>query len=238
MLRGINRQQIFFDNEDYQYFIHLLNKYKSISGYHLFAYCLMGNHIHLLIQTDLEPLDMIFRRIGSSFVYWYNTKYERVGHLFQDRFRSEPVDTEQYFFTVLRYILRNPIKAGFCTSPERYPYSSGAEYILGADRISDKEFPLKLMDADLLRDFLLQPNEDCCLDIDANNKPKCTDSKAKSLILLEFGSISPEITRTGNRQNLNKSIQNLIHSGISIRQLSRLTGLSKKIIEEGIKKRN
>ena len=129
ILRGMNRQQIFYDEEDYAYFIHLLDRFQDISHYELYAYCLMGNHIHLLLKTGEEPLDRVFRRIGASFVYWYNLKYQRVGHLFQDRFRSEPVEDDQYFLTVLRYVFRNPVKAGLCTKPEEYPYSNIREYI-------------------------------------------------------------------------------------------------------------
>ena len=112
ILRGINRQQIFYDEEDYDYFIRLLNRFQKVSQYEVYAYCLMGNHIHLLIKVHQESLGTIFQRIGASFVYWYNLKYQRVGHLFQDRFKSEPVENERYFLTVMRYIFRNPVKAG------------------------------------------------------------------------------------------------------------------------------
>ena len=112
MLRGINRQQIFEDPEDYDKFIDVLKACKEVSGFEIYAYCLMGNHIHLLIKPDKEPLELIFKRIGSRYVYWYNWKYNRTGHLFQDRFKSEPVDSDEYFLTVLRYIHCNPVKSG------------------------------------------------------------------------------------------------------------------------------
>ena len=94
MLRGINRQDIFEDEEDFLRFLAVLKECKEISGYELYAYCLMANHIHLLIRTGKEPLDLIFKRLGSRFVYWYNLKYRRTGHLFQDRYRSEPVEDD------------------------------------------------------------------------------------------------------------------------------------------------
>ena len=74
MLRGINRQQIFFDKEDYHAFESILRHYKSICDYRLYAYCIMGNHIHLLIQTGEIPLEKIFKHIGSTVLYWYNCK--------------------------------------------------------------------------------------------------------------------------------------------------------------------
>ncbi len=90
ILRGINRQTIFEDDEDRKRFLYTINKYKAISSYSIYAYCIMGNHIHILIKTGIEPLYQIMRRLAGSYVYWYNNKYERVGYLFQDRFISEP----------------------------------------------------------------------------------------------------------------------------------------------------
>lgn len=110
MLRGINKQQIFEDDEDCQKYLQILKECKAVSEFKLFAYCLMGNHIHLLIQLGKEPIDLIFKRIGSRYVYWYNLKYRRTGHLFQDRYKSEPVEADSYFLTVVRYIHQNPPK--------------------------------------------------------------------------------------------------------------------------------
>ena len=78
----------------------------------LLAYCLMGNQIHLLLKEGKESLEQVFKRIGGRFVYWYNVKYQRVGHLFQDSFKSERVDDEAYLLAVIRYIHQNPVKAG------------------------------------------------------------------------------------------------------------------------------
>ncbi|MCJ7806540.1 MAG: transposase, partial [Clostridia bacterium] len=103
MLRGINRQNIFKDREDRQQFITTLVKYKKVSGYEIYGYCLMTNHMHLLIKEGGESIDRILKRIGASYVYWYNKKYARCGHLFQDRFKSEPVEDDQYLLVVLRY---------------------------------------------------------------------------------------------------------------------------------------
>jgi len=70
--RGINEQRIFEDEEDYLVFLEKIRKYKKISGYKVFAYCLMSNHIHLLMKEENESLSMAFRRIGASYFYWYN----------------------------------------------------------------------------------------------------------------------------------------------------------------------
>ena len=230
MLRGINRQQIFYDEEDNRYFISLLSKYKKICEYQLYAYCLMGNHVHLLINAGEEAPGTIFRRICTAFVSWYNFKYERVGHLFQDRYKSEPVEDDTYFLTVLRYILRNPVKAGMCKEVESYAYSSAGEYFSDILGITDTEFAKSLIGTDKLKKFISENCDDNCLDIQPPSH-RITDSAAQKLIIEVLGTISPEAGKAKDRRELNASIVSLLDDGISIRQLSRLTGLSKKLIE-------
>ena len=103
MLRGINAQKIFEDNEDYERIIQTIAKYKEVCGYEIHAYCLMRNHIHVLLKEGKEDLGIVFKRIGASYGNWYNHKYRRNGHLFQDRYKSEVVENDIYFLTVLRY---------------------------------------------------------------------------------------------------------------------------------------
>ena len=236
MMRGVNRQQIFLEDEDYHSYIQLLSHYKSIYHYKIYAYCLMGNHIHLLIGSGSKPLDTIFKSIGSAFVYWYNTKYDRTGHLFQDRFKSEPVNTKQYFLTVLRYILQNPVKAGICTLPQFYKYSSAKAYLSSYKGLTDTELAMHLLDKSSLRLFLLEKNDDSCLELNEAPKRGMIDSAAAELIIEEFGSLSPLKNEHFDKNRLDLSIKILIRAGISIRQLSRLTGISKKKIERALKR--
>ena len=230
MMRGVNQQQIFFDDSDYRFFMKMLDRYKSICGYQLHAFCLMGNHVHLLMQAGEEPPGCMIKRIGCAFVYWYNAKYERAGHLFQDRYRSEVVNSERYYLTVLRYILRNPVNAGICLSPEEYAYSSAREYLCSEKGITDTGYVGSLMDEKEFRRFVFEENDDKCLDVHTSMKKRCTDLRAKELIYSEFGTYSPLVGKAGERQQLNKSIATLLNEGISMRQLSRLTGISRKII--------
>ena len=80
----------------------------------------MGNHVHLLIKVSSETLDQIMKRIFSSYVYYYNHKYGRIGHLFQEQFKSQPVGDWDYFLTLLRYIHQNPLKPHLVTSLREY----------------------------------------------------------------------------------------------------------------------
>lgn len=235
ILRGINRQQIFYDNEDYERFISTLSFYKRISGFELYCYCLMGNHVHLLIRDTGEPLAIIFRRIGASFVLWYNQKYDRIGHLFQDRFKSEAVDDRQYFFTVLRYILQNPVKAGICSCPDEYKYSSISEYMSDSAGITDISYALKMVDKEKLRVFLKQENDDICMESGSNSR-RLPDDEALDLVKEVFGRVYINAEAV-NRYELEEMIRRVIYTGVSIRQLSRISGLSKHLIENSMKGR-
>ncbi len=230
MLRGINRQNIFEDAEDRAKFLQTLNHYKTISEYKLFAYCLMSNHIHLLIKVEKENLELVLKRIAGSYVYWYNWKYKRSGHLFQDRFKSEPVDDDDYFLTVLRYIHQNPVKAGLCKNIADYQYSSYSEYLKESNLV-DTDFCLDIISQEQFVEFNNEYNDDACLDLEENNF-RLTDEEAKNIIrkiskcknAAEFQSL--DLTKR------DKYLKICRDRGISIRQLSRLTGISFNIVRK------
>ena len=147
MIRGINKQTIFEDDEDKEKFIQTLSHYKNECGYDLYAYCLMNNHVYLLIKTKKQPLEIIIKRIWASYVYWYNTKFGRIGHLFQDRFKSEPVEDDAYFLSVLRYIHQNLLKAGLISEISEFKWSSYSDYVTDTN-ICDTAFTLSLLNTE------------------------------------------------------------------------------------------
>lgn len=231
MLRGINRQQIFEDEEDREHFLETIANYKDICGYTIYAYCLMGNHIHLLLKEGKEDLTLIFKRIAGSYVYWYNWKYHRCGHLFQDRYKSEPVEDDSYFLTVLRYIHQNPVKARICKKAEEYPFSSMKEY-LTYPVLTETDFVFSMISKDQFIDYHKEENVDSCLEMDEYFR--YTDAEAKAMIAK-----IAKCKTAGEFQLLDKATRNAyIHKlhgkGLSIRQISRLTGISKKIVELNI----
>ena len=234
MLRGINRQQIFYDDEDYGCFLSKLKVYKEISHYQIYAYCLMGNHVHILIKVADEPLETIFRRVSTAYVYWYNLKYQRTGHLFHDRYRSEAVEDDKYFLTVLRYILRNPVKAGMCSSPSEYEYSSFREYAGQKQGITDIDFAVQMTGREELLSFINQENEDQCLELSEKTKAGVTDSKALELIRNALGN-DYHYDAVIREQDCMQLIASIIADGVSIRQLSRLSGIPKSRIERALK---
>ena len=229
MLRGINKQQIFLDDEDYEKFLWVLKDVKEISEYKLLAYCLMGNHVHILIKCEKEPLEQIFRRIGSKFVYWYNVKYQRVGHLFQDRFKSEPVNDEAYLFTVIRYIHQNPIRANLCDEIISYRYSSYREYC-NDEWIIDKDYILKMMPIEEFVAYNNLSNEDKCLEIDDKVIKKLTDEQASAIINQYSGCRTPEEFQQLRTSEQGELFEKFKAEGLSLRQISRLTGVNLSVV--------
>jgi putative transposase len=233
VLRGINKQRIFEDNQDYRKFLETIktNKYKS--GYIIYAYCLMNNHIHLLIKEGTEFLGNTFRRIGASFVYWYNWKYNRCGHLFQDRYKSEPIETDSYFLTVLRYIHQNPTKAGMVKEIEQYPWSSYQEYKTKPE-ICDTTFALKMFSEDyqkalkLWEKFNHTENNEQCLEYDDGTR--LNDLEATEMIQRITGVKIPAEIQGYEKQKRNRVIKKLKDQGLPIRQIARLTGISYGLI--------
>ena len=231
MLRGINKQQIFEDSEDCEKFLQILNDCKAVSEYKLFAYCLMGNHIHILIQEDTESIEQVMKRISTRFVYWYNIKYQRIGHLFQDRFKSEPVEDDAYFMTVIRYIHQNPLKAGLCKNICDYKYSSYNDFFKDCDLI-DKDFVFDIIPIEMFEEFNSQNANDECLEIE--NKPiiRVTDEQAQKIIfkysrcksVAEFQKLKIALKE--------RYIKKIHENGVSIRQIARLCGESKGSVEK------
>lgn len=234
MIRGINRQTIFEDEEDKRRFLDTLRKYRENNHFELYGYCLMDNHVHLLLKEKEDSLSMLMKRISSSYVYWYNRKYRRCGHLFQERFNSENVDNDSYFRTVLRYIHQNPLKAGLITNIFESKWSSIHEYVHGK-KIVDTDFPLRLFSIRpdkalrLFIEYMQQSNEDECLDVSINVRLR--DDEVR-VYLKEWG-----ISHSSQLQNMEKESRDEVLArlkaldGVSLRQISRITGISKSVIQ-------
>jgi REP element-mobilizing transposase RayT len=146
MLRGINKQDIFNDDEDRERFLETIQRYKKETGFQLYAYCLMDNHVHLIIRENDMELSKVMKRIGTSYAGYFNWKYGRSGHLFQNRYCSEAVENDSYLYMVIRYIHQNPAKAGICAVNE-YKWSSYNCYI-SESSVIDKDIFLNMFNED------------------------------------------------------------------------------------------
>lgn len=130
MLRGNERKAVFLEDEDKNKFINIVFQKMEATGSHLYSYCIMDNHVHMVIQEleNGQQIATLMKRIGVSYAVYYNRKYKRVGHVFQDRFRSEVVEEDVYLLSVIRYIHQNPVKAGMAPGLN-YFWSSYSWYI-------------------------------------------------------------------------------------------------------------
>lgn len=232
MLRGADRRIIFSDDEDNQRFLEIVQRVKQESLFQLFAYCLMGNHVHLLLREGEEPLGMTFKRIGVSYVYYYNWKYQLHGHLFQDRYRSEQVEDDAYFLDVLRYICQNPVKAGLCAKPFEYPWL-GCSGITECDALLDEFGNLTDLKGDVLLRFV---SERCDMDhLEDNGTKRLTDREAAERLRMACGCSNVQDIGGWTAEKRDTALRKALRTGVSIRQLSRLTGISKAIIERTAK---
>lgn len=233
MVRGVNKEPIFLDDKDRLRYLDVLAKVKEKAPFDIHAYCLMNNHVHLLLQEMEESVGDTLRRVGSSYAYWFNRKSERVGHLFQGRFNSEVVEDDSYFLTVLRYIHQNPVKAKITLHCGEYPWSSYAVYegaVRGGNVLVDTAFSLGLMGGrEQLLQFINAPNSDRCLDLE--NVTKLSDREFLILAeeLLSGASISSLVEMyPGERDKILEEFKAI--EGVTIRQIARLTGLSRWIV--------
>lgn len=122
--RGVERRNVFLNEEDYREFMMRLEKSADIFRFTLHAYCLMPNHYHLLIETTERNLSQLMKQLNAGYSIYFNKKYKRVGPLWQGRFKSWYVHNLDYLETLYRYIESNPVKAGLSEELGLYPYAS------------------------------------------------------------------------------------------------------------------
>jgi len=123
--RGNNRQTVFYEEEDFIYFLELLKRYKKELKFKLYHFCLMSNHIHLMIEPTIEgSLPKIMMRLTLAYSSYFNKKYKGVGHVWQGRYKSSLIDKENYFIWCGLYVELNPVRAKLATKPEDWQWSS------------------------------------------------------------------------------------------------------------------
>lgn len=226
--RGVARQNIFCEEYDFKKFLWILSDYKKEYGFEVYAYCLMTNHIHLLIKA--ENISNVMKVLGGKYAQWFNTKYTRIGHLFQDRFLSEPVENEKYLLTVIRYIHQNPIKAFITDRVSEYRWSSFNSYIYQSE-IVDTKFILEIISKKQFIEFNNMLTNDCCLDIKESFQ-KITDEKAVELMKKELGCEALDYFKTLAQDKQSKVIKVLLKNKVSKRQIERFLKCNRRKIDK------
>lgn len=234
MLRGINRSNIFKSDQDKAFFLNSIYRAKGKSNFKVIGYCLMDTHVHLLIQES-EEIGVSIKRITVSYVQWFNRKYNRVGHLFQNRYKSEPIEDERYIMAVLRYIHQNPIKAGMVKKTVKYNWSSYNEYLKMYDSNN------YLIDGEIMKayfnskksfaEFHNEMGKENYLDY--KNIKKYSDDELLELLKKKISIDEFYKIPLTDRASLIKDIYQ--ETGASIRDLSRGLGMGRSIIERAVK---
>ena len=230
MARGVNKQPIFEETADYRKLVKVLADCKAIANFEMFAYCLMQNHFHLLIRpSEMEPLAQLFRRIGGRYVVWFNRKYGRTGHLFQDRFASEPIDGDPYFLSCARYILQNPVQAGICASPCDYEFSSMREYAARSGTLTDIDMLTEMVGGKNIVAFLSEEPTNRHIDVGLS-RFRLTDDEARGIMQAVCGcSDTAEFQRLDKRRR-DVALTQMGVAGVSIRQASRIAGVGTGVV--------
>ena len=195
------------------------------------AWCLMENHVHLLVEDGGGVLSSAMHRLGTIYARHYNERAGRVGHLFRGRFLSSPVETESYLLEAVRYIHNNPSKAGLCPA-EDYRWSSYRDYLSPGSRETlqtSTEMVLELLGG--VEGFLAFSSSRP----DGAYRPPSEGTRLREGEVSEtarhvLGETSPGEVRSLPRDRRNALLRDLRDAGLSIRQVERLTGVGRNIV--------
>ncbi|MFW5991888.1 MAG: transposase [Halanaerobiaceae bacterium] len=250
MVRGNGKKIIFKNDKDKKYFLNLLIETKRKLKFVLFSYCLMHNHFHLIIKENDENISKIMKAINVSYALYFNKCYDKVGHVFQGRYKSEPIEDRNYLLTAVRYVHNNPVKAKIVKEPEDYKWSSYHEYInLGYKGILliERNLLLKLFSCDLLKavslfkKFTRAKNEDNLIDIEPSSKKTTIKGlrEAEGYVNKYIKKENIDLYKLKSRNNIrkrNKLIRDLRKkSNLSIREIAKLLKINRGMVSYALK---
>lgn len=234
-VRGVGRQIIFDDDDDCEFFLALLQKKMEGLDGKVLAWCLMGNHFHILFKMDLSAVSEYMKRVEVAYARYFNDRHDRMGCLFQGRFGSEPIEDDAQLLAAVRYIHMNPQKAAIAPYLD-YPWSSYTEYVTGA----------KLIDASLVlemcqgedgfkalheQDSPPVPFMEESSDYGAPKPHRMSDREAVKYFEQRYGKGWHEGITAACKAERNAILRCAKDDGMTIPQLSRLTGLGRGTIQ-------
>ncbi|QGU00017.1 hypothetical protein SYNTR_1423 [Candidatus Syntrophocurvum alkaliphilum] len=238
MCRGIEKRNIFLDDEDKTTFLNILRRKQLDKNYSYLAYCLMTNHLHLIIDEGEEGISKIMQRINGGYAYYFNKKYYRSGHLFQDRYKSEAIESDYYLMAAIRYVHNNPVKARMVNHPEEYIWSSYRQITGKKNSVTvDKERILTMFADDTnealmeFKAFSISDNEDRFIDINDKEEEKEYAKKITTDFLYKHGKHTQDFKQL-EKGLRNELIINLKEStSLSIRDLSDVLDINRNTIQ-------
>lgn len=237
MLRGNERKPVFVDEEDKNKFVEIMLQKKQGQASRLYAYCVLDNHVHMVIQEVDQPLERVMKRIGVTYAAYFNKKYKRIGHVFQDRFRSEAIEDESYLLSAIRYIHKNPVKLGGEGSVN-YPWSSYPWYMGYMQNVAllpemedmlSQFSPDRQLALQRFGEFHQQDEQRRFLEVAETSKAAEDPQELVTGFLQSRQWSLEELCKNENQSVATELIQALIaRSGISGRQIAHLTGINRE----------
>ena len=236
--RGAGRRLLFEDDADRLFFLGKLSEFKDQNGADVLAWCLMGNHAHLLVRCPADSLVRMMRSLNTSFGRYYNGRHAHVGPVFQDRYKSYPVESEAYLMETVRYIHLNPQSAGIGRCDE-YEWSSYRSYF-EEESLCDTTFILNVFGGEGPFVAFHQDAADHQEILDlvsdgegvAIRRSTIPDGEAVELAKTMFGDEFANAIASMPKADRDAAIRRLKGCGLSIRQIERLTGIGRGIIQK------
>lgn len=237
--RGVNRCDIFNSDDDKEMFLKIFNKTATIHKVILHDYCLMDNHYHLLIETTKDNLSTLMRTLNANYAKYFNKKYTRSGHLFQDRYKSKYIISENYFYTLIRYIENNPLEASITDKVSQYPYT--LSYLLFNNKIyypcCNDSILIKEFDIKTLNEFLGEPISEKELEYLKSKAKQKIHKEDNEIKISQSKQFQEHFYDTSTKLDRNLAILNAYEDGytqISIANYLKLsTSLVSKVIKSG-----
>lgn len=225
VLRCVEGRKLFGDGEDCERFKQVLMECKEKSGIRLMAYSLSADTAHLVLKTGDEPLSSVVKRICTKYIHWYNRKYGSGGKLLRDRYKSEPLEEKARLVCAVKYV--HALPSSICSSADEYKNGGSLIDTDVLSRVAAKAELLKADEPDNAHGFIGEGNY---------AKKALTDDEAKKILSTDFACNSPEDVLILSEDFREIIIKRLHSAGASIRQISRLTGMGKSIVERRLKK--
>lgn len=213
MSQGINQEYIFDKEQDKRKYRKLIFLYNKKFKVEIIAYCIMGNHVHLLIESNkVENMSKFMHQINMEYALYYNKNRNRVGYVFRSRYKSEPINTEKYLINCIHYIHNNPIKAHICKEKSKYLYSSYNSKIKENEKIDKKWKGNYYYNEDNNEEIaFISTEEERKQDIEETVKNYKIDNK--------------------NEEELAKIIKILLNKKVSMRKIEKIFNIDKKKIK-------
>ena len=239
MQRGVNLLDIFEDDDDREHYLHLLEKTSRNCGVEIHAWCLIGNHTHLLLKDEDDELPNMMRNLGSQYARYFNRRHDRTGSLFGGRYESRCVDDDPRYIAVVRYIHRNPITHEEGTLSGDYQWTSYREYVNGVTDFCKTDLALALFGG--ISEFKRMHEEEWPyerhLDIGTSKAPCDEEVRVLANGVLEEAGFSVDVSHIGRlkrgmRDKALFVVKRVV--GCPMRQIQRLTAVPYSAIRKAV----